>query len=607
MVAGASRGLGFAVAQALAAEGAHGLDRRRATRRRSARRRAKSSATGATVLGDAGGRASRPTRCSAGPTTTIEQFGGVDLLFTNSGGPPAGRGAVVRRRGVAGRGGPAAVQHAADGARGRAVDEGARRRRDPGVHLVVGQGADSEPRAVDRAARVGVGARQDAGARARAAKIRVNQIMPGRIDTDRVRQLDEINAQEAGHLRRRGQGEGDGGDSAGPLRRADEFGRVGAFLLSDAAVVHDRRDVQVDGGLIRSVSVRLPVRGSMSDAEGRCSRGRPIAWLRDHATKTAFVRRSVSRFMPGEQIEDALRAAAELKPQGITTILTQLGREPDERRGGRGGHAALPRRARQVAAAGLDAQISVKPTQLGLDLDRSAVRAQPRSADRAGRAARQLPLDRHGELAVRRSDARAVPPDAREDARASASRCRRTCIAREGRRVADPARRRRSASSRARISSRRTSRSRRRRTWTRTSTSCARGCCRPTRSKPGALLHIATHDIALADRLAAYIAEHKVPASAYEFAMLYGIQRGQQLRLARAGQAAARAHQLRRVLVPVVHAPARRAAGERVVRDQEYVAVVGFVACRGSFSPPATPPSAPAATRGARGSTPLGS
>ena len=32
-------------------------------------------------------------------------------------------------------------------------------------------------------------------------------------------------------------------------------------------------------------------------------------WLREHATKTAFVRRSVSRFMPGEQIEDALRAA----------------------------------------------------------------------------------------------------------------------------------------------------------------------------------------------------------------------------------------------------------------------------------------------------------
>ena len=34
------------------------------------------------------------------------------------------------------------------------------------------------------------------------------------------------------------------------------------------------------------------------------------AWLRERATKTAFVRRSVSTFMPGERLEDALAAAA---------------------------------------------------------------------------------------------------------------------------------------------------------------------------------------------------------------------------------------------------------------------------------------------------------
>ncbi len=57
----------------------------------------------------------------------------------------------------------------------------------------------------------------------------------------------------------------------------------------------------------------------------------------------------------------------------------------------------------------------------------------------------------------------------------------------------------------------------------------------PDAQKAGALLHIATHDIALADRLLAYIKENKVPAPAYEFAMLYGIQRGQQLRVSRGG------------------------------------------------------------------------
>jgi proline dehydrogenase len=54
--------------------------------------------------------------------------------------------------------------------------------------------------------------------------------------------------------------------------------------------------------------------------------------------------------------------------------------------------------------------------------------------------------------------------------------------------------------------------------------------------KTGSLLHIATHDVALADRLSAYITHNQVPKSAYEFAMLYGIQRQQQLRLARDGQ-----------------------------------------------------------------------
>jgi len=54
--------------------------------------------------------------------------------------------------------------------------------------------------------------------------------------------------------------------------------------------------------------------------------------------------------------------------------------------------------------------------------------------------------------------------------------------------------------------------------------------------KSGTLLHIATHDIALADRLGAYIDQHHVPNSAYEYAMLYGIQRGQQQRLAAGGR-----------------------------------------------------------------------
>ncbi len=52
----------------------------------------------------------------------------------------------------------------------------------------------------------------------------------------------------------------------------------------------------------------------------------------------------------------------------------------------------------------------------------------------------------------------------------------------------------------------------------------------------GTLVHIATHDVALTDRLMAQIGQRQVPDSRYEFAMLYGIQRAQQLRLAHLGK-----------------------------------------------------------------------
>src|SRR5687767_5859559 len=99
--------------------------------------------------------------------------------------------------------------------------------------------------------------------------------------------------------------------------------------------------------------------------------GSTNAWLRERATKAAFVRRSVSRFMPGERVEDALQAADSLKPRGINTILTALGENltgPEEAEEVTRHYLDVFDR---VAAAGLDAHISVKPTQLGLDLDRA--------------------------------------------------------------------------------------------------------------------------------------------------------------------------------------------------------------------------------------------
>jgi proline dehydrogenase len=94
------------------------------------------------------------------------------------------------------------------------------------------------------------------------------------------------------------------------------------------------------------------------------------AWLRERATKTAFVRRSVSTFMPGERLEDALAAAAAQQARGIDTILTKLGENVTSMTEAEAVTVHYLDVLDKVQGAGLNAQISVKPTQLGLDLDK---------------------------------------------------------------------------------------------------------------------------------------------------------------------------------------------------------------------------------------------
>lgn len=98
--------------------------------------------------------------------------------------------------------------------------------------------------------------------------------------------------------------------------------------------------------------------------------GSQSSWLRAQATRRRFVRRAVARFMPGERLEDALAAAAALRGKGIGAVLTRLGENVDqEAEAGevRDHYLDVLDRAQ---AEGADGEISVKPTQLGLDLDR---------------------------------------------------------------------------------------------------------------------------------------------------------------------------------------------------------------------------------------------
>jgi proline dehydrogenase len=91
------------------------------------------------------------------------------------------------------------------------------------------------------------------------------------------------------------------------------------------------------------------------------------AFLRERAMRTAFVRRSVVKFMPGERVEDAIAAAKVLQPQGLNTILTRLGENITRIEEAKEVFDHYLKVIGLVKAAGLDAQISIKPTQLGYD------------------------------------------------------------------------------------------------------------------------------------------------------------------------------------------------------------------------------------------------
>lgn len=96
--------------------------------------------------------------------------------------------------------------------------------------------------------------------------------------------------------------------------------------------------------------------------------GSQSVWLREHAMRWGFVRRATRRFMPGETLEDALAAAAELQQRGIGTILTHLGENITDEREARAVVDHYLQAQDAVHARGLDAVMSVKLTQLGLDL-----------------------------------------------------------------------------------------------------------------------------------------------------------------------------------------------------------------------------------------------
>ena len=259
LVTGGSRGLGFAAAQALVAEGArvilsapHETTAAAATRRLMGVR-----ASGAAWIVADNAAADTPGRLIAGAR---ERYGRLDGALISVGGSPVGTiatttddawrsafesvflGAVRLARALAGdlgaghSGGAGGTSRTGTG--GSIVFVLASSVREPLAGLAISNGLFPGLAGVVKTLAVEHGP----------AGIRVNGLLPVRVATDRVRELDAL-AGDPDEVRARL-------SQNIPLRRygePEEFGRAAAFLLSPAASYITGAMIPVDGGAIRSI------------------------------------------------------------------------------------------------------------------------------------------------------------------------------------------------------------------------------------------------------------------------------------------------------------------------------------------------------------------
>jgi proline dehydrogenase len=89
----------------------------------------------------------------------------------------------------------------------------------------------------------------------------------------------------------------------------------------------------------------------------------------------AIVGRVASRYVAGETLDDALRASAELAREGAMATLDLLGEEVVERAKAAATASEYEHMLDAIAERGLPANVSIKPTALGLEIDDALFRA----------------------------------------------------------------------------------------------------------------------------------------------------------------------------------------------------------------------------------------
>lgn len=110
-------------------------------------------------------------------------------------------------------------------------------------------------------------------------------------------------------------------------------------------------------------------------------------WLATHVPQWGFVRRATRRFLAGETFEAALTGALKFKAQGVGAVFTQLGENIKVLAEALAVVEHYETVLAAAASSGVDFEISVKPTQLGLDIDAGATYA---NLERLARSASEV-------------------------------------------------------------------------------------------------------------------------------------------------------------------------------------------------------------------------